>query len=46
MQEPEGLYEYWRTLFETESVEDTRPVVPLYPVKWNLVDPISMDEIS
>ena len=33
-------------LFETESVEDTRPVVPLYPVKWNLVDPIMIDEIS
>ena len=43
---PEGMLDYWKHLFETESLVDNRPVVRPQLVKWDLMEPIEMREIE
>ena len=42
----DGLYEYWRNLFETEAASDTRPVIPIRDVQWELIQPIGIEEVE
>ena len=41
---PEGLYELWRDLFETEAGLDVRPVVPVRDVQWELLYPFKIQD--
>ena len=42
---PEGLYEFWRDLFEAEAGSDARPVIPVRDVQWELLQPFKIDEV-
>ena len=42
----EELEPFWRGVFETESVVDERDPDPIGPVLWNIVEPITLDELQ
>ena len=42
----ENLQGFWKSVFETESLGDSRPVVRVRDPQWNLVEPIGMTELS
>ena len=43
---PEGMLDYWKQLFETESLMDNLPVVRPQVDKWDLMEPITTKEIE
>ena len=42
----EELEPFWREMFEKESVIDNSEVDPIGPVMWDMIKPISLDEVT
>ena len=42
----EELEAFWRELFEQESVVDDRGVDPIGPVRWDIINPVTAEEIT
>ncbi|VDP32110.1 unnamed protein product [Echinostoma caproni] len=43
---PSNMLEYWKELFEAESVEDKRPVIKDRSIQWQILDPITVEEVK
>ena len=42
----EELEPFWREIFESESVVDNRDVDPIGPVMWDMIKPVTLDEVT
>ena len=43
---PGGMLDFWKRLFESEPITDNRPVVRPHEDKWDLMEPITTEEIE